>query len=81
MEWINQMVFVLIYCLCELGQKVTSYFGAFNTELCRCHWYFFPMKVQRMLVVFISDTQQPVFIKSSGNILYTRKVLKKVVVL
>lgn len=73
--------FALVYFLCELGQMVTNRFGVFNTELYRCHWYFFPIKIQRMLMIFMLDTQQPVFIKSSGNIMCTCEVFKKVAVL
>lgn len=85
MEWANPISlvlcsFTLIYLLCELGEKVTSCFGVFNVELYRCHWYLFPIEVQRMLVIFMSDTQQPIFIRSYGNIMCTRKVFKKVVI-
>lgn len=83
-EWLNQIIFVLcsfvlIYLLCELGQKVTDRFGVFHTELYQCHWYCFSIEIQRMLAIFLLDTQQPVFIHSSGDILCTREVFKKVI--
>lgn len=86
MEWVNQIVlvscsFCLIFFLCELGQKVTDQFAKFNTELYQSEWYLFPIGVQQMLATFMLDTQQPVFIRGSGNILCTREVFKKVLAL
>ena len=70
--------FGLIGCFCELGEMVTKLFDKFNVRLYQCDWYLFPIEVQRMLVVFMSDTQQPVFVHASGNIQCIRENFKKV---
>lgn len=63
---------------CELGGMVTDQFGKFNTKLAQCHWYSYPIKIQRMLLIFMVDTQQPVFIEGYGHIICIRENFKKV---
>ena len=70
--------FVLIFCVCEFGETITSQFRMFNVELCHCNWYLFPIEVQRMLVIFMADVQQPTFIQGYGNTVCIREVFKKV---
>lgn len=57
---------------------VTIQFRVFSMELCQCNWHLFPIDIQRMLLIFISHTQQPIFIRSYGNILCTREFFKQV---
>lgn len=58
--------------------KVTHQFIRFNAKLCQCDWYLFPIGIQRMLVIFMSDTQQPVSIQGYGNIQCKRENFKTV---
>ena len=71
-------IFATIAFFCEMGEMVTDQFEKFNTKLYQCDWYLFPIEVQRMLVIFMSDTQKPVFIHGYGNILCIRENFKKV---
>lgn len=68
----------MTFVLCELGEHVAQKFDTFNMELCQCNWYMFPIKIQRMFQIFITDTQKPKFIRTRGNILCTREVFKEV---
>lgn len=70
--------FAIIYFYCEFGEMVTHQFNAFHEVLCQCNWYKFPLDVQRMLVIFMSDTQQPAFIRGYANIECTREAFKNV---
>ena len=70
--------FGTIFFYCEFGQRLSDLFVEIDHAIGRLDWYLFPNEVQRLLVNFISDTQQPKFIRSYGNILCTREVFKKV---
>lgn len=68
--------FVLIFC--ELGEMVSSEFDAFNGSVEQCKWYSFPIEMQRMVVIFMANAQQPSYIRAFGNISCTRETFKKV---
>lgn len=67
--------FALIFFLCECGELVLSQFDAFNNQLYQCNWYLFSMEMQRMLVIFMINTQQPPTIHGFAN---TRDAFKGV---
>lgn len=67
--------------ICELGQRVTNRYEAYGDELCKCDWYSLPVKLQRLYLIFLLDTQQPKRIQSYGGIVCSRKTFKKVVFL
>lgn len=75
---IASWMFELLFAICELGERVTIGFESFGDELERCDWYKLPTKMQRMHLMFLVDTQQPVNIECFGNILCTRDTFKKV---
>lgn len=66
------------FMICEVGQQLTSQFSKFNETLCRCKWYSFPIELQQMLVIVMSNTQQLAFMQSYGNIPCTRESFKVV---
>lgn len=69
--------FVLI--VCELGARMTSEFEIYVAEVEQCSWYMLPIELQRMYMVFLSDTQNPVQIVTSyGNITCERETSKRV---
>lgn len=69
---------VLVFLVCELGEMVTSQYESLNDELHQCDWYLFPVGMQRMLVIFMSYTQQPVLIRGYGNVRCVRVSFKNV---
>lgn len=72
-------IFVIIFTLCEPGARMTSQFEAFNDELGQYHWYLLPIEIQRMYLIFASNTQHPVNIYSYGGFTCERKTLKNVI--
>lgn len=64
--------------LCEPGARVTNQFEVFSNGVNQGDWYLLPIKVQRMYVIFLSDTQHPIKIRSFANITSERETLKNV---
>lgn len=64
--------FVCLFVVCEIGEMLMAKFEMFNAELCQCNWYLYSIKMQRMLMIFISNTQQPTIIQTIGNRLCAR---------
>lgn len=62
----------------EFGQRVTNQFGRFGAELEKCDWDTLPVGMQRMYVIFLSDTQQTVNIACYFNVSCTREIFQKV---
>ena len=72
------LTFFYLFIYCELGEMVSKQFDLFNEKLDQCNWYAFPMKTQKILIIFITNAQQPTLFRGFGNILCTRDTFKKV---
>lgn len=70
--------FGLLGFFCEFGEMVTNQFELFDVELWQCDWYFFPMKLQRMLVLIMTNTQKTTQIQGYANTLCSRSAFKEV---
>lgn len=70
--------FVFVSLFCELGEMTLERYEKVDQQLFNCKWYKFPIEIQRMLVIVIANSQQPVTICGYGNIVCTRDALKKV---
>lgn len=70
--------FGFIFFICEPGEMVTYHFEHFYDELGRSDWNLYPIEVQRIYLTFVLETQQPIIIKSYGNISCTRDTFKQV---
>lgn len=70
--------FVALLGFCMLGEIVTNEFDTFYEGLCNKNWYFFPIELQRMLVIFMPMAQKSVTIHGSGTTLYRLAAFKKV---
>lgn len=55
---------------------VTNEFENFNNELNRSNWYQFPIDIQQVLIIVISNAQQSMTIR--GMMLCTRESFKEV---
>lgn len=73
--------FVVMLLFCFLGEMVTHQFNMFNETLNNTNWYLFPNELQRMLVIFMSITQQSTLIRGYGNNECTRDAFKQVLML
>lgn len=67
-----------ILMLCEPGHYCTEKFENFEYELGQCDWYALPIELQRMYLIFLSNTQNEVEITSYGGIPCKRDKAKKV---
>lgn len=66
------------FFICEPGERVTNQFEQFHVEFGRCEWTILPIEMQRMYLIFLSDTQQPTILQSYAGISRTRETFKKV---
>ena len=71
--------FAIIFFFCEFGEKVNNQFERFNDELCQLNWYLYPNNIQRLLLIFTTGVQQPVYLCGYGNIVCTRDSFEKVI--
>lgn len=80
---ITEMFWSFAICafFCEFGEMVTSQFNSYDAEIYRCGWYLLPIKMQKMYLIFKSNTQHPIIIRGFGNILCTREIFKEVNIL
>lgn len=70
--------FVMIFIFCEHSEQMINEFEAFDQKLGLCTWYPLPLEMQRMYLIFVSNTQQPKIIRGYGDILCTRDTFKRV---
>lgn len=75
---VTLLVFVSNLAICEPGQRLTDQFDLFGVELSRCDWDKLSTEMRRMYLIFLSDTQQYVNLKSYGGFACTRNTFKKV---
>lgn len=71
--------FAMMAFYCEFSQMVCEECNLFNEELHQCDWYLFPIEMQQMYLIFLSDTQQLTIVRGYANILCTRDTFKKVI--
>lgn len=64
--------------VCESGQRVTDQFDLFGLEFGRCDWNELSVEMQRMYLIFLSDTQQQKNLRSYAGIMCTRDTFKTV---
>lgn len=69
---------MVIFLLCECGERVTGHYNAIDRVICECDWYSFPHDVQKMLPIVMMSTQRPVSLKGFGNIFFIRETFKMV---
>lgn len=71
--------FTPIFLLCAAGEMVTDQFDVFNAELCMCNWYMFPLEVQKMLIIFLAGSQDPVNIHGFADTICALEAYKRVI--
>lgn len=65
--------------ICEPGERLAESFERFYDELNQCDWYLLPTDIMRLYLMFLLDTQQPVYFECFGGILCTRETYKRVI--
>lgn len=76
---ITVWTFVYIGMICEPGGMMTNEFESFEKEAYRCDWNLLPIEFQRVYLIFFLDIQQPVNMKSYGNVPCIRETFKTVI--
>lgn len=76
--YVGILVGSFIFIICEPSHYCTQQFENFGDELGQCDWYALPIELQRMYLIFLSDTQKEIEIDSYGNITCQRDTSKKV---
>lgn len=72
--------FMAIFSFCLLGEVVINEFDMFNKALCNTNWYFFPIEMQQMLMIFMTFVQQSATIRGTGKTVCRLEVFKEVIV-
>lgn len=68
----------ILLIISEFGEMLNSQFAAFDERLYQCHFYRFPIKVQRVFRTFLMYSQDSVNIQGFGNTKCTRQTFKNV---
>lgn len=71
--------FVLLFILCELGERVRIRFEEIDNEINNMNWYLYPIKIQRMLPTMQMMSQQDVQLTAFGNFPCSRDNFKRVI--
>lgn len=70
--------FAICAFFCEFGEMVTTASNAYDADVYCCGWYLLPIKMQKMYLIFKSNTQHPMIIRGYANIKCTREIFKEV---
>lgn len=71
--------FILIFILCELGERVRFGFEKIGNEINNMNWYLFSIKMQRMIPTMQITGQQDIQLMAFGNFPCSRDNFKKVI--
>lgn len=70
--------FSMVAFYCEASHWIGEKFQSFNYKLQQCDWYLYPVKLQRVYMMFTLDTQELTIARGYGNIACTRTTFKTV---
>lgn len=69
---------ILLFLLCDFGQKLINQFELFENEIYKCKWYLFPINMQQIFAFAMVNVQQLAPVQGFGNIELTRETSEKV---
>lgn len=70
--------FGLLFGYCEMGGQISSAFGEIEKEMYEMDWLFFPMKMQKMMLMVLRNAQQTTAFLGYGNFPANRETMKRV---
>ena len=73
--------FFQIYIFCQLGEMVSGKFMDLSETIYQLEWYNFPPEIQRILIILLINTEEPVEFVAYGNIVCSCETYKKVIFL
>lgn len=68
-----------VFIICEPGMMMTNAFEIVGMNLYQCDWYTLSIEMQKMYMIFVSNTQNPISVSTYGDILCERERMKKVI--
>lgn len=71
-------VFLCIWIVCKLGQRITDVFASIKDIFDQFDWYAHPQAIKRMLPTILLNVQKPVDVKCFGSFAANREGCKQV---
>lgn len=72
-------VFGFILIFCEVGNQLADEFDTINGAVYKLNWKTYPNEIQRLMVIVLQVTQQPVQLAAYGNYPCSRETFKKAI--
>lgn len=72
------LAFVPVAMTCELTGQMSIGFDGIYDEIIKIKWFLWPLKTQKLLLIFLPNAQQPVRFECYGSISSDRDTLKRV---
>lgn len=69
---------LLFYALCDYGEDVAKAFEALSISIYGISWPLCPLEIQRLLVMMIRASQEPVHLRGYPSINCSRNIFKQV---
>lgn len=71
-------MFVYVFILCEIGQRLTDAICAVDHRFGQLKWYLLPIEIQQMLPIILMNAQKPVTMGCFGIFVGDRNQFKQV---
>lgn len=68
----------MVFFSCEIGQRLCIAYEELDDKIGQFKWYSFPTEIQRILLILMINTQQPVEVLCFGSTACNRETFKKV---
>lgn len=68
----------MLFVACEVGQRSSNEFNGIYDSICQLEWHLYPIEVQKMFVLIMMYTQEPLEIAFFGSSTCSRDQFKKV---
>lgn len=71
-------VLCILFCICDLFQRITDAYNGINDVMIQFDWYRFPIQINRMLPIILMANQRPVNFECFGSISCNRETFGRV---
>ena len=69
---------ILVFAVCEFCQRMTNIYHEINFTVYQIDWYKPPIEIQRMLLIILIYTEQPLDFEFFGSMTCNREQFKRV---
>lgn len=70
-----------IFLVCEIGERLTKEFSAFEESLIQSDWYAYPNGMRRIFALILANAQKPVIVQGFGSTFCVREYFRLVIAL